>query len=86
LQQFLASKAAYKMSITRSASARTLEWEEQAAEIDRKDTEIEKIDPHGKENKLNRLENKLDVDLIKQSSELSELYEYYEVRTSFACS
>jgi len=68
-----------KMSITRSASARTQEWEEQVAEADKKETEVEKRTAESGETKLNRLERSIDKDLVNQSPELTELYEYYKV-------
>lgn len=70
-----------KMSVTRSASARTLEWVEQAfEENERKELELEmekRKEEH--KDKLMEYEETLDMELINSSDELKEVYAYYQV-------
>ena len=72
---------ALKMSVTRSASARTLEWVEQAfEENERKELELEmekRKEEH--KDKLMEYEETLDMELINSSDELKEVYAYYQV-------
>lgn len=78
------SQLALKMSVTRSASARTLEWVEQAfEENERKELELEmeKRKEEQKENLRDR-EGTLNMELINSSDELKEVYAYYQVGNS----